>query len=379
MKSTKEKFEKANQEYRKGVQNCTDTNLNVTKEVASAIVDLCMMDGEGNAMVPDQDTIERVTNKETKDGQKIKKSDIQAIIEKIGKNAIACSRAQTDAVAAGEECAKAAIEWCGTKNQMQMKKLLLPLQSNLGSLNDEIEELKSQIQISRAANKPEEGGSSEEAIAADVMPNKSDDYFTQVIIDTTMSDWLLDYIEVEEPTSSKKSKFKISEWIEDTNKHDYYDRSLIKVEDAEVKERNIKSEARYSVPANAKVSITDSTTVEIGYQMSKIKISEIDTKTSVSTELKLSKEGGKTFNLSQLVSTISFALETTNRTEEKADISHTIEKKVEQSITFPVIDKNQEYRPIYIENYEDCKIQVGNFVLEVPRILSRRGAGYEAI
>lgn len=379
MKSTKEKFEKANQEYRKGVQNCTDTNLNVTKEVASAIVDLCMMDGEGNAMVPDQDTIERVTNKETKDGQKIKKSDIQAIIEKIGKNAIACSRAQTDAVAAGEECAKAAIEWCGTKNQMQMKKLLLPLQSNLGSLNDEIEELKSQIQISRAANKPEEGGSSEEAIAADVMPNKSDDYFTQVIIDTTMSDWLLDYIEVEEPTSSKKSKFKISEWIEDTNKHDYYDRSLIKVEDAEVKERNIKSEARYSVPANAKVSITDSTTVEIGYQMFKIKISEIDTKTSVSTELKLSKEGGKTFNLSQLVSTISFALETTNRTEEKADISHTIEKKVEQSITFPVIDKNQEYRPIYIENYEDCKIQVGNFVLEVPRILSRRGAGYEAI
>lgn len=191
--------------------------------------------------------------------------------------------------------------------------------------------------------------------------------------------WLLDYIEVEEPTSSKKSKFKISEWIEDTNKHDYYDRSLIKVEDAEVKERNIKSEARYSVPANAKVSITDSTTVQIGYQMSKIKISEIDTKTSVSTELKFSKEGGKTFNLSQLVSTISFALETTNRTEEKADISHTIEKKVEQSITFPVIDKNQEYRPIYIENYEDCKIQVGNFVLEVPRILSRRGAGYEAI
>lgn len=187
MKSTKEKFEKANQEYRKGVQNCTDTNLHVTKEVASAIVDLCMMDGEGNAMVPDQDAIERVTNKETKDGQKIKKSDIQAIIEKIGKNAIACSRAQTDAVAAGEECAKAAIEWCETKNQMQMKKLLLPLQSNLGSLNDEIEELKSQIQISRAANKPEEGGSSEEAIAADVMPNKSDDYFTQVIIDTTMS------------------------------------------------------------------------------------------------------------------------------------------------------------------------------------------------
>lgn len=43
-------------------------------------------------------------------------------------------------------------------------------------------------------------------------------------------------------------------------------------------------------------------------------------------------------------------------------MSHTIEKKVEQSITFPVIDKNQEYRPIYIENYEDCKIQVGNFV-----------------
>lgn len=60
-------------------------------------------------------------------------------------------------------------------------------------------------------------------------------------------------------------------------------------------------------------------------------------------------------------------------------MSHTIEKKVEQSITFPVIDKNQEYRPIYIENYEDCKIQVGNFVLEVPRILSRRGAGYESI
>lgn len=187
MKNVKAKFESANKLYTDGVQKCVDTNLNMTVGVASAIVDLCMSDENGNTITPDEETIERVANKEAKDGKKIDKEDIQKIIQKVGDAAVSCSRAQTETVVAGEECVKAAIEWCDNKNRMQLKNLLIPLQNNLDNLNQEIEELKSQILISKAANKIEAGSSAAEAIEADVMPNKSDDYFTQVIIDTTMS------------------------------------------------------------------------------------------------------------------------------------------------------------------------------------------------
>ena len=85
-----------------------------------------------------------------------------------------------------EKCVAAAIEWCEAKNRNQLKSLLIPLRDNLERLNQDIEEVKSQIQISKAANGVNGTGNTE-ADVADVMPNKSDDLFTQIIINTSMS------------------------------------------------------------------------------------------------------------------------------------------------------------------------------------------------
>lgn len=186
MGAVKTEYEKADQEYQKNVQNCVNANTGATSELVTIVVDMCISDDDKKVDTPDEDSVERVINKESKGGSKPNKDDIKKLINMIGTKAKECSEAQADAVNAGAKCAAAAIEWCGEKNKSQLKGLLIPLRDNLESLNQDIEEVKSQIQISKAANGVNKIGDAE-ADVADVMPNKSDDYFTQIIINTTMS------------------------------------------------------------------------------------------------------------------------------------------------------------------------------------------------
>lgn len=76
------------------------------------------------------------------------------------------------------------------------------------ALNQDIEEVKSQIQISKAANGVNRIEDAE-ANVADVMPNKSDDYFSQIIINTMMSAVM--------SKSSKELPYSLKEFIEDEN------------------------------------------------------------------------------------------------------------------------------------------------------------------
>lgn len=186
MGAVKKEYEKADQEYQKNVQNCVNANTGATSELVTIVVDMCISDDDKKVDTPDEDSVERVINKESKGGSKPNKDDIKKLINTIGTKAKECSEAQANAVNAGAKCAAAAIEWCGEKNKSQLKGLLIPLRDNLESLNQDIEEVKSQIQISKAANGVNKIGDAE-ADVADVMPNKSDDYFTQIIINTTMS------------------------------------------------------------------------------------------------------------------------------------------------------------------------------------------------
>lgn len=186
MKEVKTAYETANQKYQEGVQNCVNTNVGATADIVTVVVDMCISNEDKGIDTPDEDSVERVINNESKGGSKLNKDDVTKLINTIGANAKACSEAQADVVSAGAKCVAAAIEWCEVKNRSQLKSLLIPLRDNLESLNQDIEEVKSQIQISKAANGVNRIGDAE-ANVADVMPNKSDDYFTQIIINTTMS------------------------------------------------------------------------------------------------------------------------------------------------------------------------------------------------
>lgn len=186
MMEVKTAYENANKRYQDGVQKCVDANVGATADIAAIVVDMCIPNEDKGVDTPDEDSVERAMNNESKGGSKVKKEDVTKLINAIGANAKACSEAQSEAVSAGEKCVAAAIEWCEAKNRNQLKSLLIPLRDNLESLNQDIEEVKSQIQISKAANGVNGTGNTE-ADVADVMPNKSDDLFTQIIINTSMS------------------------------------------------------------------------------------------------------------------------------------------------------------------------------------------------
>lgn len=177
-------YEDADYAYKAKTQECVKNNLGATANAVSIIVDMCMKDKDNNTQMPEKETIERALNKENKDGSTVTKEDVQKLVTALKDGAIACSDAQAEAVEAGEKCTKAAIEWAEAKNRKQLSSMLAPLSKNLEEINDEIEDVKSQIIISRAAQNKNGFADEEEA---DVIPNKSDDFFTQILINTTMS------------------------------------------------------------------------------------------------------------------------------------------------------------------------------------------------
>lgn len=190
--------------------------------------------------------------------------------------------------------------------------------------------------------------------------------------------WLLDRIEITNVDAAEPvtGKFKIAKWIEDTKPHEFFDGSLISLNECTAKERNVESNAVYNVAAGAAIKVVDSVETVIGFHLSETKVTEITTKSSASASAAASATPGKSLNLTQLKATISFALETVNRQETTKSLDQTTSKTYSQEIVFPVCDTAKRYKPVYIENYEDYNIQVGTLLLQVPRVLSRKGAGY---
>lgn len=156
-------------------------------EIANAVIDMCLIDGNNQTTLPETDSVQRAVNKEdAPEEKKITKEQAQGILNKIGSSAKTCYMAQAEAVKKGGECVDAALKWCETKTNQSLKRLLTPLNANLNDLNEQIEDVKYDILISSSVNN-QKTGNHEENNMADVMPNKSDDAFTQIIIDATMS------------------------------------------------------------------------------------------------------------------------------------------------------------------------------------------------
>ena len=187
MAEVKQKLAEANKNYKDKVEACTEASIKGSVNIVNAIVDMCLKEEDGSQKEPDKETVERVVNKEAKDGKKINKDDVEKLVGKIGESGKDCMKAQSDAVAAGEACVTAAIDWCTKNNSLKLKELLTPLNENLKTLNEDIEELRMQIQIARSVSEKTDAVDQSEENAADVLPNKSDDYFTQIIINTTAS------------------------------------------------------------------------------------------------------------------------------------------------------------------------------------------------
>lgn len=201
-KKLKDNYENANKNYTETLKKCVDTELGATVNIATAVVDMCMQDEKGEEKLPDEQSVARAVNHDEKADSKTKKIDVKALISKIGKNALACSTAQSNAVEAGAACTAKAIELCEANNRKQLKSLLVQLQSNQKELEEEIEEVQAKLQISRAVENKNAAKEDGETV---VMPNKSDVHFTQLFIRTKMSALSTSSSKETEATSSRTS------------------------------------------------------------------------------------------------------------------------------------------------------------------------------
>ena len=203
VESAKKSYAEANAAYTEAVEKCVDANLGATADVVSAIVSLCMNDKKVNKNSDgsgvDSNTVERMLDQEKiKDDKGNKKVDeINSLVKKISKGAEKCSKAQSDAVEAGAKCVSAALDWCTANNKKQLEDSLIPLNRNLETINADIDTVNAKLAL---ATSMQSDKNNEEA-KADVMPNKSDDMFTEVLINSKMS----------AISSSKSSESKASE------------------------------------------------------------------------------------------------------------------------------------------------------------------------
>lgn len=171
------------------VDECVKKNITATVDTAKSILALCSKESDGKTLhIPGTNEIDRVIPEGElgegtgSDAQKKREDKIQELIDVLGKNGVECYDSQTKAVGAAVRSADAALKWCETNNKLQLKGLLQPLQVQLENINDEIEDLKDQIAISKSVLSDGSGNN-----VGDVLPNKVDNGYTQVLIQSTMS------------------------------------------------------------------------------------------------------------------------------------------------------------------------------------------------
>lgn len=160
---------------------CVKKNMYATADTVKAILSLCTSDGKGKLNAPENNDVERIVYSD-ENSQENGKRDVSALIDYIVNNGAECFDQQSKAVEAAGNCADAALRWCEVNNRTQLKKLLEPLKTQLADINDEIEELKEKIAISRSVHNNEDTGNT-----GDIMPNKETDGYTQVLIQSTMT------------------------------------------------------------------------------------------------------------------------------------------------------------------------------------------------
>lgn len=111
---------------------------------------------------------------------------VSDIITKLGTSADSCMSAQSALNTAAKNATATAVAYFEKNNLLQYKQMLIPLQSQLQSTNDEIATLQQNINL--ASTTQPKNATLDVSSKSDVMPNTIPDNFTQVIITSKMSE-----------------------------------------------------------------------------------------------------------------------------------------------------------------------------------------------
>lgn len=194
VKSLKSAYDESTKAYQETFDELTKVYTSATIDMVKSILDA----------IPDANELSKekpssATESITKRTFGVKADGVKGILDILGKNAQKCLDSQMKLNKAANQATDSAIAYFEKNNNLQYKQILIPLQSQLQSTNDEITELQQKIKLAATM----QSQSSDNKSTADVMPNSVPDSFTQIIITSKLS-------EVNQRSSSNASASKSS-------------------------------------------------------------------------------------------------------------------------------------------------------------------------
>lgn len=172
VKHLQEAYTAAETAYNSALANLTQTYTNVTVDMLKTFVNMLDSTSDKKAESVPASAVARIFG--------VDAGQVTELISKLGDSAASCLSAQNELNTAAQSASTAARTYFESKNMLQYKAMLLPLQSQLDSVKDKITQLQQNISLS-CSMQSKEGG------AGSVVPNQIPDGFTQVIITSKLS------------------------------------------------------------------------------------------------------------------------------------------------------------------------------------------------
>jgi hypothetical protein len=182
----REAYDNCEKQFQNELANYQNVTVDCTVDMLKSIVDIAISRGadentdDAGKVIPDS-AVARVMGIDTS-----KVSDIMGQLSSSIKN---CIGLQKNLVSSAADTTQKAVEWMEAHNKVQLRDMIVPLQQQLDEINIKIEALKDQIKLAIYAQPDSETdteGNEVEKRGA-VTPNSIPDRFTQIIIDSTMS------------------------------------------------------------------------------------------------------------------------------------------------------------------------------------------------
>lgn len=167
--------------YTKDITGCSVDMLKTLVDVAAA---------NGATGAKDEKTAEKVPESTICRILGIDSDKVKGILEKLNTTLASCLDAQNKLVQSASTATDTALEWINENNKVKLREMITPLKQQLDDVNEKIEALKEQIKlvtdIQPAAQTDASGKKVE--VKEDIAPREVPDRFTQIIIDSSMSE-----------------------------------------------------------------------------------------------------------------------------------------------------------------------------------------------
>lgn len=177
VKELKEAHTAAEAEFDASLKALTEGQISATSDMLKTFIDVV-------AATTSDKNPENVPEATTARIFGIEVSDVKKVVSLLTDSASKCIDAQSRLTSAAKKATSAAMAYFEQKNLQQYKKMLLPLQEQLKRTSEEIDDLRQSIHLATTTQPKEKDVSN----SSDVTPNAVPDNFTQIIINSKLSE-----------------------------------------------------------------------------------------------------------------------------------------------------------------------------------------------